>query len=247
MSNKLALVTGGSRGIGAAISKRLAEDNYDVIINYNSNIDAANQIADEIKSEGHKGKIDIYKCNVTSFDESKKMIDDIINEFDRFDILVNNAGISKEGLLMMSKIDKWWDVVHTNLGGTVNCTKHVIPQMIKQKSGKIINISSVSGIRGTVGNSNYSASKAAVIGFTKAMAKELAGFGIHVNCIAPGFIKTDLTGELSEKRAAEIKHMVPLKRMGKVSEVSEMVSLLASGKVDYILGQTIVIDGGINI
>jgi 3-oxoacyl-[acyl-carrier protein] reductase len=248
---KVAIVTGGSGGIGRAIVKKLLSNDYNVINVFKSNITAAEKLKTLVESEkDQKGLFINLQHDVSNYDESKKMVEDVLKKFDSIDLLVNNAGVSEGGLLMLRNMEKWWHVVETNLGTTVNCTKAVTQQMIKQKYGKIINMSSVSGIRGTVGNTDYSASKAAIIGFTKAIAKELARFGIIINCIAPGFIDTEMLSNLSEDQKNRIEQSIksiPSQRIGKSEEIAELVSFLASGKVDYLLGQTIVIDGGHSI
>lgn len=247
MANKVAIVTGGSRGIGASIVEKLASENYNILLNYYSNKEAAQMVADKAKTNSDI-EIILYKADVSLYENAEKIISEAVNKWGRIDVLINNAGISRGGFLMMNKLERWWEVVNKNLGCVVNCTKAITQQMIKQKSGKIINIGSVSGIKGTVGNSDYSSSKAAISGFTRAIAKELVKFGIIVNCVAPGFIETDMTDEMpQQKKDAISQYMVPMKRMGKPEEVAELVALLASNKVNYILGQTIVIDGGTTI
>lgn len=245
---KVSIVTGGSGGIGKAIVKKLLCENYNVVNVYRSNTDAAETLKEEISSHPkYKGRLINIKIDIKFFEDCQNMVNCVIKEFNRIDLLVNNAGISEGGLLMMRNMNNWWNAVETNLGGTVNCTKAVIQQMIKQKSGKIINMSSVSGVKGTIGNTEYSAAKAGIIGFTKAIAKELAKFGIIVNCIAPGFVDTDMLVNRSEEQKKIIEQRIksiPLKRIGRTDEIAELVNFLASGKVDYILGQTIIMDGG---
>lgn len=248
MATRVAIITGASRGIGAGIARRLAKDQYSLLINYRSNDQAAAQVKEDIQSTpGYQGEVLLNKGDVSDFEQAKRMVDQAMEKWGRIDVLVNNAGISRGGFLMMNKMENWWDVIHTNLGSVVNCTKAAVPVFVKQKYGKVINISSASGIKGTVGNSDYSSSKAAIIGFTKALAKELAGFGIIVNAIAPGFVDTDMVAQMNDRQKEGIKKMVPLKRMGKVEEVAEVAALLANDNANYILGQTIVIDGGITI
>ncbi len=248
IEQRVSIVTGGSGGIGRAIVRKLLCENYNVINVYRSNTDAAETLKNEVCSNPvYKGSLINIRLDIKIFENCQNMVSTVVKEFNRIDLLVNNAGISEGGLLMMRSINNWWNAVEINLGGTVNYTKAVIQQMIKQKSGKIINMSSVSGIKGTVGNSEYSASKAAIIGFTKAIAKELAKFGIIVNCIAPGFIDTDMLSNRSEEQRKIIEQKIksiPLNRIGKAEEIAELVNFLASGKVDFILGQTIIIDGG---
>jgi 3-oxoacyl-[acyl-carrier protein] reductase len=188
-----------------------------------------------------------YKCNVADFEECKKMIDDVIAEFGRIDVLVNNAGITRDNLLMKMSEDDFDSVIGINLKGAFNTTKHVSKYLLKQKAGKIINISSVSGILGNPGQANYSASKAGVIGLTKSTARELASRGITCNAIAPGFIETDMTSAMNEQVIEKSVEMIPLKRIGKAEEIAHMAAFLASEKADYITGQVFAVDGGMTI
>ena len=242
---KTALVTGAGRGIGRAIAIALAENGMNVVVNYNGSADKAEETAEIIRGMGVKAVA--YKCNVADFEECKKMIDDVIAEFGRIDVLVNNAGITRDNLLMKMSEDDFDSVIGINLKGAFNTTKHVSKYLLKQKAGKIINISSVSGILGNPGQANYSASKAGVIGLTKSTARELASRGICVNAIAPGFIETEMTDAMSEDAQNALKQMIPLGRAGKATEVAELVLFLAGKNSDYITGQVISIDGGMAI
>jgi 3-oxoacyl-[acyl-carrier protein] reductase len=242
---KTALVTGAGRGIGRAIAIALAENGMNVVVNYNGSADKAEETAEIIRGMGVKAVA--YKCNVADFEECKKMIDDVIAEFGRIDVLVNNAGITRDNLLMKMSEDDFDSVIGINLKGAFNTTKHVSKYLLKQKAGKIINISSVSGILGNPGQANYSASKAGVIGLTKSTARELASRGITCNAIAPGFIETDMTSAMNEQVIEKSVEMIPLKRIGKAEEIAHMAAFLASEKADYITGQVFAVDGGMTI
>ena len=224
--NKIVLVTGAGRGIGASIAKRFASEGAEVIVNYSGNDEAAQKTVDEITATG--GQAQKYKCSVNDSESVKVMIDEIIKEFGRIDILVNNAGITKDGLMLRMTDEDFDRVIDVNLKGTFNCTKYVSKYMLKQKSGKIINISSVVGLSGNAGQVNYSASKAGIIGITKSAAKELSSRGITVNAVAPGYVDTDMTKVLSDTIRNEILKNIPLQRMGNVEDISNCVAFLAS-------------------
>lgn len=243
--NKIVLVTGAGRGIGASIAKRFASEGAEVIVNYSGNDEAAQKTVDEITATG--GQAQKYKCSVNDSESVKVMIDEIIKEFGRIDILVNNAGITKDGLMLRMTDEDFDRVIDVNLKGTFNCTKYVLKYMLKQKSGKIINISSVVGLSGNAGQVNYSASKAGIIGITKSAAKELSSRGITVNAVAPGYVDTDMTKVLSDNIRNEILKNIPLQRMGNVEDISNCVAFLASEDASYITGQVISVDGGMHI
>lgn len=243
--NKIVLVTGAGRGIGASIAKRFASEGAEVIVNYSGNDEAAQKTVDEITATG--GQAQKYKCSVNDSESVKVMIDEIIKEFGRIDILVNNAGITKDGLMLRMTDEDFDRVIDVNLKGTFNCTKYVSKYMLKQKSGKIINISSVVGLSGNAGQVNYSASKAGIIGITKSAAKELSSRGITVNAVAPGYVDTDMTKVLSDNIRNEILKNIPLQRMGNVEDISNCVAFLASEDASYITGQVISVDGGMRI
>ena len=243
--NKIVLVTGAGRGIGAAIAKRFASEGAEVIVNYSGNDEAAQKTVDEITAIG--GQAQKYKCSVNDSESVKVMIDEIIKKFGRIDILVNNAGITKDGLMLRMTDEDFDRVIDVNLKGTFNCTKYVSKYMLKQKSGKIINISSVVGLSGNAGQINYSASKAGIIGITKSAAKELSSRGITVNAVAPGYVDTDMTKVLSDNIRNEILKNIPLQRMGNVEDISNCVAFLASEDASYITGQVISVDGGMHI
>lgn len=245
LKNKIALITGAGRGIGRAIAIALAKKGAEVVINYNGSEERAKEVKQTIEENG--GKASIYKCNVSDFVACEAMIKDIVKEYGHLDILVNNAGITKDGLIMKMKEEDFDSVLNVNLKGTFNTIRHSARQMLKQRSGKIINISSVSGILGNVGQANYAASKAGVIGLTKTMARELGSRGITVNAIAPGFVDTEMTEVLSEEIRENACKQIILGRFGKPEDIANTAVFLASDKADYITGQVISVDGGMNV
>ena len=242
LEGKVAFVTGGSRGIGKAIALSLAEAGADVAINYAGNVAAAEEVAAEIRKMGRRALI--LQGDVSKTEIAAEMMDAVVAEFGHCDILVNNAGITRDGLLMRMKEEDWDAVLNTNLKGVHNCTKAAIKYMMKQKSGKIVNISSVVGVMGNAGQANYAAAKAGCIGFTKSVAKEVASRGITVNAVAPGFIATDMTNVLPEKVVEEMAAGIPLKRAGQPVDVAKAVLFLVSDDAAYITGQTLHVDGG---
>lgn len=239
--NKVAFITGGTRGIGKEIAKTLAKQGYDIAINYRKD-----ENNDSIKKEIEKENVEclFVKGDVSNFDETKNMVNKIIEKFGKIDVLVNNAGITKDMLLIRMKKEDFESVIDINLVGTFNITKNVIPYMIKQRSGRIINLSSVVGISGNAGQTNYSASKAGIIGFTKSLAKEVANRNILVNAVAPGFIETKMTEILKDDVKEKICKTIPLNRMGKAKDVANVVKFLSSDDSSYITGQVINVDGG---
>ncbi len=240
---KCAIVTGGSRGIGKAICIKLAEEsNYHILINYNSNETAAQETLEEVKNLGKTGEI--LKFNVSDAEETARILNDWQdkNPDSIVEVIINNAGITKDGLFMWMKQEDWNSVINTSLNGFFNVTNFFIQKMLRNKYGRIINMVSVSGLKGTAGQTNYSAAKGAVIGATKALAQEVAKRNITVNAVAPGFIKTDMTAEFNEN---DLKAMIPANRFGEAEEVADLVAFLASKKSSYITGEIININGGI--
>ncbi|MCB6202644.1 3-oxoacyl-[acyl-carrier-protein] reductase [Extibacter muris] len=242
MEGKVALVTGGARGIGRAIALELAKGGAIVVINYNGSQDKAMDLKQEIESRG--GRAEIYQCNVSDFAKCEELVQGIVKQFGSLDILVNNAGITKDGLLMKMSEEDFDKVIDVNLKGAFNTIRFASRQMLKQKSGRIINLSSVVGVAGNAGQANYASSKAGIIGLTKAAAKELASRGITVNAIAPGFIETDMTDALPEKVKESTVSQIPLARFGRPEDVAKLAAFLASEASGYITGQVIHVDGG---
>lgn len=245
LTGKIALVTGASRGIGRETAITLASYGATVIVNYNGSKDKAEEVVATIKEQGGNGEA--YCCNVADYAAVETMMKDIVKKYGSLDILVNNAGITKDGLLMKMSEEDYDAVLDINLKGTFNCIKHVSRQMLKQKSGHIVNLSSVVGVYGNGGQVNYSASKAGVVGITKSVAKELGSRGITVNAVAPGFIVTEMTDAMPEDAKAQVTDRIAMKRPGSVKEVAELVAFLASDKAAYITGQVICIDGGMSV
>lgn len=242
LNGKIAVVTGASRGIGRAIAKEFARLGATVVINYNGSEQKAEEVKREIIADG--GRAEIMQCNVADYIACDEFFKAIIEQFGRIDILVNNAGITKDGLLMRMSEEDFASVIDVNLKGTFHCIRFASRQMMKQRSGRIINMSSVVGISGNAGQVNYAASKAGVIGMTKSAAKELASRGITVNAIAPGFIETDMTSVLSEKVIEETMKQIPLGRLGQAEDIAEAAAFLASDAAAYITGQVLNVDGG---
>ena len=240
--NKVALITGGTRGIGKEIAYTLAEENYDIIINYRTENEELMKLKKEIEQK--RVRCLLLKGDVSNFEDCKKLVEEAINRMNHIDVLVNTAGITKDMLLMRMKPEDFNEVINVNLIGTFNMTKNVINYMMKERKGRIINVSSVVGISGNAGQTNYAASKAGIIGFTKSLAKEVASRNILVNAIAPGFIQTDMTNILKENVKDEIAKTIPLKRMGTAKDVANVVKFLVSEDSSYITGQVIQVDGG---
>jgi len=245
LNSKTAIVTGAARGIGRAVALNLAESGVSLVLNYYQNEKAALGLVKEIDALG--GRCVLVQGDVSNPGDAQKLIDSALENFNELDILINNAGINKDNLLIRMKEEEFQRVVDINLLGTFYCTKYASKIMMKKRFGRIVNVSSVVGIAGNAGQSNYAASKAGIIGFTKSVAKELATRNITVNAIAPGYIKTDMTDQLSEEQKDRILSRVPLGRFGLPEDVANMVNFLISDKADYITGQVFRIDGGMEI
>ncbi|OUP21480.1 beta-ketoacyl-ACP reductase [Lachnoclostridium sp. An196] len=245
LEGKIALVTGAAKGIGRAIALALAADGATVVVNYNGSKERAEQVVEEIKALGADGVA--YQCNVADTAATADMVKEVIKTYGKLDILVNNAGITRDNLIMKMSEEDFDAVIDANLKGCFNTIKAVSRQMLKQRAGRIINITSVSGILGNAGQANYAASKAGIIGLTKTMARELASRGITVNAVAPGFVDTDMTQVLPENVKEAATAQIPLGRFGKPEDIANMVAYLASEKASYITGQIISVDGGMAI
>jgi len=245
LNGKIALVTGAGRGIGRAIAVRLAKSGATVIVNYNGSADKAEETVEMIKAEG--GSAEACKCDVSDFDACAKLSKEIIEKYGRLDILVNNAGVTRDGLIMRMSEQDYDTVLDINLKGAFNTIRHFSPYFLKQRSGKIINISSVSGILGNPGQANYSASKAGLIGLTKSVARELASRSVCVNAVAPGFIETEMTEAMSDTAKEKVISSIPMGRTGHTEDIAEAVAFLADEVSDYITGQVLRVDGGMAI
>ncbi len=245
LKNEIALVTGGSRGIGKAIALKLAQEGAFVVVNYTSNDEEAKRVVAEIAADGNKAIA--IKADISNFSEAENLVKEIEEKVGKVTILINNAGITRDGLLMRMKEDDWDKVINVNLKGAFNCTKACIKNMIKGKKGNIINVSSVVGLSGNAGQANYAASKAGLVGFTKSLAKEVGSRGIRVNCVAPGFIQTEMTSKLPDDMVSKIKENIALGELGSPEDVAQLVLFLVSPAASYITGEVIKIDGGLNL
>lgn len=241
--SKKAIVTGGSRGIGAAIVQKLAQNGFDIAFSYRSQKEKAEEVVRSVSDSGQKAYA--IETDVTDFESCGNFVSKARELLTDIDVLVNNAGITKDKSLFIMQQQEWNDVINTNLTGYFNITRHLVGYFFKNKRGCIVNITSVSGLVGIGGQTNYCASKAGIIGFTKALAKEAAKLGIPVNCVAPGYVDTEMTRSIPEKHIDEIKKMIPMNRMGTAQEVADLVAFLTSDSARYITGQVFTIDGGL--
>ncbi len=245
LTGKIALVTGAGRGIGREIALTLAQNGATVIVNYNGSKESAEAVVAEIVQSG--GSAEAIQCNVSDFASSEEFVKEVLAKYKRVDILVNNAGVTRDNLIMRMTEEDYDAVLDTNLKGAFNMIRHLSRSFIKQRSGKIINISSVSGVLGNAGQANYSASKAGLIGLTKSVAREFASRGINVNAVAPGFIDTDMTKNMTEDAKKALNNMIPMGKMGSTKNIADLVLFLAGEHADYITGQVICVDGGMCI
>ncbi len=242
LAGKGALVTGAGRGIGRAVARRLSGDGALVLVNYNGSRERALEVVEEIRSAGGQGEA--LGCDVSDYEACGRLVEDVIARYGHVDILVNNAGITRDNLILRMSEEEYDRVLDVNLKGAFNTIRHLSRFFLKQRSGKIINVSSVSGIMGNPGQANYAASKAGLIGLTKSVARELAGKGICANAVAPGYVETEMTQALTDKAKDALKQMIPMNRMGKAENVADLVAFLAGSGSDYITGQVICVDGG---
>ncbi len=243
VQGKVVLVTGASRGIGRAIANKFAESGANVAFTYLSSVEKGEALVNELEAYGIKAKG--YRSDASLFDAAEDLVNSVIADFGQIDVLINNAGITRDGLLMRMTEEQWDEVIRVNLKSVFNLTKAVIKPMMKAKSGSIVNMTSIVGVKGNAGQANYAASKAGIIGFTKSVALELGSRNIRCNSIAPGFIETEMTGELNEATVEEWKKSIPLKRGGEAAEVANVCLFLGSDLSSYVTGQTIQVDGGL--
>ncbi|MDF2617102.1 MAG: fabG [Sedimentibacter sp.] len=239
---KTAIITGASKGIGAAIALRLNELGYNLVLNYRSNTVSMEELISNFPNKETKNVT--VQCDISNYEDAKRLIDEAYESFGSVDVLINNAGITKDNLLAMMSEDEFDQVIDTNLKGTFNCCRHISKRMLKQKYGRIVNISSVVGLAGNAGQVNYAASKAGVIGMTKSMARELGKKNVLVNAVAPGFIQTEMTDKIPEDIKNEMMKNIPLQKLGQPSDIADAVEFLISDKASYITGQVLSVNGG---
>ncbi len=244
LQGKVALITGGSRGIGAAIAKKYAEQGADVAFTYLSSEDKANAVAKELEGLGVKSKA--YRSDASDYQQAEELVKAVLGDFGKVDILINNAGVTRDTLMLRMSEEQWNKVIQTNLNSVFNLTKHCLRPMMKNRGGSIIHMSSIVGITGNAGQANYAASKAGIIGFSKSIAKEMGARNVRSNVIAPGFIETDMTQELDEKTKEAYMSNIPLKRLGSAEEIANACLFLGSDLSSYITGQTLSVCGGLS-
>jgi 3-oxoacyl-[acyl-carrier protein] reductase len=244
LEGKIALVTGASRGIGEGIARKFAQEGANVAFTFSSSVEKAQALEKELTALGVKAKA--YQANAASYAETEKVIEEVLKDFEKIDVLVNNAGITRDNLLLRMSEEQWDEVINTNLKSVFNFTKQISKPMLRQRSGSIINITSIVGEKGQAGQANYAASKAGIIGFTKSIADEFGARNIRCNAIAPGFIRTDMTDQLPEEQRAEYQSKIPLKRMGEAEDVANAALYLASDLSTYVTGQVLSVCGGLS-
>jgi 3-oxoacyl-[acyl-carrier protein] reductase len=247
LNGKRILVTGGSRGIGAEIVRATMKEGAEVAFVFRSQADAADELSQQMATRYSSQRCVGMQCDVTDANAMRETIEEVTVELGRIDVLVNNAGVTRDAAFARMSAEQWNDVINTNLGSMFNATQPLVMQLVRQRSGAIINMTSVAGIYGSGGQTNYSASKAGIVGFTKALAKEISPFGVRVNAVAPGFIETDMIAKMDSEKLRLLKARIPAGRLGLVNDVAELVCFLASDKASYITGQVIQVDGGLTL